>query len=463
MLSSALDHVHASREESVLRLVELLRIPSISTLPEYQSRVQQAAAWLAAELEAAGMEHVQAIQTEGNPLIYADWLNAGTSRPTILFYGHYDVQPVDPLDLWKTPPFEPSIRDGSIYARGATDDKGQVVMQVRALTSMLSSGGELPVNARVIFEGEEETGSLSLSRFVPCNRELLATDSILISDSSFILPDRPSIPYSVRGIASAEVHVRGPKTDLHSGGYGGTVRNPAAALAAIIAAMHDEQGRVQVPGFYDRVRAVSEEEREALRRVPYTLRDWQTATGLEKPWGEAGYSLIEQTGVRPTCEVNGMWSGFQGEGSKTIIPAEAHAKFTMRLVPDQDPDEIAQLFADYVASLAPDSLQVAVELPRDNCWPAVTPIDSPEIRAASAVYETVWGIPPVLVPGGGSIPIVAAFQRELQASVVMMGFGLPDSGVHAPNECFNLTQYQRGIEALVRYCYLLAEADDSAL
>jgi acetylornithine deacetylase/succinyl-diaminopimelate desuccinylase-like protein len=274
--------------------------------------------------------------------VYGEWLKAGGGAPTVLVYGHYDVQPVDPIELWTSPPFEPQIRDNRIYARGATDNKGQLTIHLKALESMLKGARSAPVNIKVLFEGEEESDSVNLDRFVREHSELLKANSVLISDSTFLVAGLPGIPCSVRGIASAEVHVRGPKTDLHSGGYGGTVHNPASALAAIIAAMHDDHGRIQIPGFYDRVRPLSEAEREALRKIPYSLEDWQRETGLSKPWGEPDFTLVERFGARPTCEVNGMWSGFQGEGSKTIIPKEAGAKFTMRLVPDQNPKEIAE-------------------------------------------------------------------------------------------------------------------------
>lgn len=454
-MQKSLDYSRTKRADFLEQLVDFLRIPSISTLPEYSSEVARAAEWLATELKRIGMENIEVYTTPGHPIVYSDLLH-NESAPTILIYGHYDVQPVDPIEEWASPPFEPTTRDGKIYARGSTDDKGQVFMQIKALEACLHENGRLPVNVKVIFEGEEESGSVHLDNWIQEHAEMLAANTVLISDSSWLNVDQPTIPYSLRGIAAAEIHVYGPNHDLHSGGYGGTVHNPASALARIIAALHDQDGHVTIPGFYDRVRILSQDERAELQRVPRHLEDWQRETGLEKPWGEPGYSLIERTGTRPTCEVNGMWSGFTGTGGKTIIPAEAHAKITMRLVANQDPLEIQQLFSKYVMSLAPDDLSVAVETSPDVGWPATTPIDCAEMKAAKNVYQTVWGTDPVFIPGGGSIPVVATLQRALDIPVVLMGFGLPDSGVHAPNEWLSLDQLEKGIEALIRYYYALA-------
>lgn len=455
MLQAAIDYAREREARYLDGLFEFLSIPSISTLPEYRAEVVRAAGWVAESLTRIGMQHVEICQTPGHPIVYADWLNAGDGAPTILIYGHYDVQPVDPVELWVSPPFRPEIRDGRIYARGATDDKGQVAIHLKALESVLGATGTLPLNVKVLIEGEEESGSEHLEAFVREHTDLLRADSALISDSSFLVEGQPSIPYSVRGLAAAEVRVRGPKTDLHSGGYGGTVRNPATALATMIAKIHDDQGRIQIPQFYDRVRALSEAERTALRNVPYTLEQWQRETGMTKPWGEPDYTLVERFGARPTCEVNGLWGGFQGEGSKTIIPSEAGAKFTMRLVPDQDPDEITQLFTEFIKSIAPDDLSVEV-IVQDNCWPAITELDIPEIEAASHAYQAVWGVPPVFYRGGGSIPIVATLQQVLKTPVLLMGFGYPDAGVHAPNEWFGVDQFRMGIESIIRMYALLA-------
>ncbi len=442
MMDKALGYARAHRERYLAQLTELLSIPSISTLPEHAADVRRAAEWLAADLTRTGLKNVQVMPTGGHPVVYAEWLEAGGQAPTVLIYGHYAVQPIDPIDLWQSPPFTPTIHNGAIYARGATDDKGPVVAVVKALESMLAANGRLPLNVKLLIEGEEESASVNLDRFVLAHKTLLAADSVMISDTGFLAPGQPAINYSVRGIAAAEVRVSGPKQDLHSGGYGGTGHHPAPALAASIAGMHDGTGRVRIPGFYDAVRPLSPQEREALQQVPYSLEQWQAETGLEIPWGEPGYSLKERIGARPTCEVNGIWGGFQGAGSKTIIPAEAGAKFTMRLVSDQDPVEILRLFTDYVMSLAPKDLRVEV-IPQQGCWPAITPIDTPEIAAAVKAYQAVWGVSPVFVRGGGSLPIVATFQKELGAPVVLLGIDLPDSGVHGPNEFFSLAVCRR--------------------
>lgn len=451
-MHKALAFTRANRERNLNELIEFLRIPSISALPEHADDMRRAAEFLAAELTRIGIKNVRPMPTGGHPVVYGEWLEAGPSAPTALIYGHYDVQPVDPLDLWHTPPFEPSLRDGQIYARGSSDDKGQVWLIVKALEAMLATSGRLPLNVKLMIEGEEESGSANLEAFVRANKTLLAANHVLICDTGFLAPGKPCIPYSVRGITSAEVHITGPKTDLHSGGYGGTVRNPAHTLAALIAALHDETGHVRIPGFYDEVAPLSESERAALNAVPYTLEQWQTATGLQTPWGEPGFTLLERTGARPTCEVNGMWSGFQGEGGKTIIPAKAGAKFTMRLVANQDPEVIAQRFKAYIESIAPADLKVEVRL-KDHCAPAMTPIDAPEIQAAARVLEAVWGVGPAYLRGGGSLPILATLQVELGTPFVCLGFGLPDSGAHAPNEHFDLNQFHLGAEAVIRYLH----------
>ncbi len=454
MLEQALDYAHAHRERFLEQLFDLLRIPSISTLSEHKPDIQRAAAWLADDLQRIGMEHVAVMPTGGHPVVYSDWLNADPDLPTVLVYGHYDIQPVDPLDLWQSPPFEPTIRDGQIYARGAADDKGQAFSHVKALESMLAAEGRLPLNVKVLIEGEEESGSDNLEAFVKEHTDLLAADSGLVSDTGFMSPDLPMIVYGLRGIVSAEVRVRGPKHDLHSGGYGGTVHNPAQAVAEIICALHNDDGSVAIPGFYDRVRMPDDAERRALNNLPYTLKKWQGETGMEKLWGEPAYTLVERIGARPTCEVNGMWGGFQGEGGKTIIPAEAGVKITMRLVPDQDPDEIGRLFTEYIEQIAPDDLHVEATI-SEGGWPVITPIDSDEIRAAARAYEQTWGTAPVFMRGGGSIPIVATFQRELDLPVVLMGFSVPDAGAHAPNEYFPVDHFYKGIDAIICYYHNL--------
>ncbi len=454
MLENALEHARSSHTRYLDQLIELLRIPSISTLSEHRADMERAAGWLADEMRRIGFHQVAVMPTGGHPVVYGEWLGAGEGAPTVLVYGHYDVQPVDPLDLWDSPPFEPQIRAGEVYARGASDDKGQAFVHLKAAESMLAANGSMPVNIKIILEGEEEIGSPNLERFVVEHNDMLAADSCLVSDGRIINRDQPSIVYGLRGMAYMEIRARGPRRDLHSGTYGGSVHNPAQVIAEIIAALHDENGTITIPGFYDRVRPLSDEERSALAEVPYTLEQWQAETGLKQPWGEREYTLLERVSARPTCEVNGVWGGFQGEGGKTIIPAEAGAKISMRLVPDQDPHEIASLFADYVRKLAGDQVELEV-IQHVGAWWALTPLDSPEMQAASRAYEAGWGVAPVYTREGGSIPIVATFQKELGTPVVLMGFGLDDN-IHSPNEHFNLDHFYKGIETAIHYYYQLA-------
>lgn len=455
MLDKALEYAKTHQDDFCDQLFDFLRIPSISTLSERRDDIQKAANWLAANMTEAGFEDVQVMPTAGHPVVYGQWLGAGEGVPTVLVYGHYDVQPVDPLDLWDSPPFEPQIRDGAIFARGASDDKGQAFIHVKAVESILAANGGLPVNVKVILEGEEEIGSPNLEAFVIEHCDLLAADTSLISDGRIISPDQPSIVYGLRGMAYMEIVVRGPKRDLHSGSYGGSVHNPAQVIGEIIGKLHDENGTITIPGFYYNVRSLSDEEREALAEVPYTLAQWQNETGLETPWGESEFSLLERTAARPTCEVNGIWGGFQGEGGKTIIPAEAGAKISMRLVPDQDPERIARLFEDYVRELAGPHVEMEVNN-LVGAWPAITPIDSPAMAAARTAYTAAWGVEPVFTREGGSIPIVAVFQIELNAPVVLMGFGLDDN-VHSPNENFRLDHFYKGIDTIIHYLYALAK------
>ncbi|MCC6904330.1 MAG: dipeptidase, partial [Anaerolineae bacterium] len=404
---------------------------------------------------ATRMTNVEVIPTGGHPAVYGEWLGAGPDRPTVLVYGHYDVQPVDPIALWQSPPFEPAIRGERLYARGATDDKGQLFLNMKALESIMAVEGRLPVNVKVIFEGEEESGSQNMDAFVRKYRDKLAADTVLISDMAFLGKDQPMIVYGLRGLAYMEVRVSGPSHDLHSGAFGGSVYNPAQWLAELIASMHDETGRITIPGFYDSVAPLSAAERAALAKVPYTQEMWQAETGMTHPWGELDYTLLERFSARPTCEVNGIWGGFQGEGSKTIIPAKAGAKISMRLVPNQNPAEIARLFTEYVMSCAPQHLTVEVSLLSDG-WSCITPLDSVAIEAASQAYQAVWGVPPVFNRSGGSIPIAANFQKELGASIVLMGFGMPDEMIHAPNENFYLPNFYNGIDAVIHFYYNLA-------
>jgi len=455
-LENVIDYIRAHKGQHLDDLFEILKIPSISTDSQHQPDIQLAAQWMRNELERIGMENAQVIETDGNPVVYADWLHAGESRTTILIYGHYDVQPVDPEDKWITKPFEPTIRDGKIFARGAADDKGQAMIHVKALESILSVEGKLPINVKVLLEGEEEIGSPRMESFVSSHKELLSADSVLLSDTEFFEPGKPQIYYAMRGLTTTEVRITGPKQDLHSGVYGGTVHNAAQIVAEIAAALHDENGVIQIPGFYDRVKTYSAEERNVINSLPYTHEMWEKGTGLSHDWGEPDYTLLERMGIRPTAEVNGIWGGFTGEGTKTIIPASAGVKISMRLVPHQEPDEIGNLFREWVQGFIPEGYTADIEILAGGWW-LETPIDSPEIRAAMAAYKAVWGADTLFSRSGGTIAIIAMIQRELGMHSVMMGFGLPDDNIHAPNERFAVDYFHKGIETVVHYYYLLAE------
>ncbi len=388
-------------------------------------------------------------------MVYGEWLGA-PGAPTVLIYGHYDVQPADPVALWTSPPFEPTVRDGYLYARGSSDDKGQALIHLEAIGSWLASAGRLPVNVKVMIEGEEEIGSPHLEPWVRAHAAALAADVALVSDTAIVAPEQPSITYGLRGLAYLEVVANGPRRDLHSGQFGGAVLNPANALCRIIAQLHDDQGRVTIPGFYDRVRPLADDERAELARLPFDLGAFRDATGAAGGWGEAGYSIVERLGARPTLDVNGFWSGWTGPGAKTVLPAAATAKVSMRLVPDQDPGEIARLFADHVRALAPSGLEVTVRELHGG-WPALTDRDLPAMRAAAQAYEGAWGRPPVYTRDGGTIPVVAMLQQVLGVPSVLMGFGLPDDNLHAPNERFRLDNFYRGLETSVRFLEALGD------
>lgn len=451
-LAEAIAAARAEQPRHVEELSEFLSIPSISTLPEHVGDLRRAAFWLIERVRALGLRKVELIETGGHPVVYAEWMEAGPAAPTVLVYGHYDVQPAELADGWKTPPFSPTVKDGRIYARGATDDKGPTYAQIKALQALITSGSA-PVNLRLFFEGEEEVGSRNLDPLVLAQRQKLACDCILVTDTGFLTPEVPQMLYGLRGIAALEIEVRGPKQDIHSGGYGGTVNNPAHALARLIASLHDDQARVAVPGFYDKVRVLPPDERESLARASFGLEHWQSYTGLTKPWGEPGFSLLERIGARPTVEVNGIWGGFQGEGTKTIIPATAHAKITSRLVPYQDPHETAALLKAYIESQAPDDVQVIVTIPEEPTAPVLTPRDGPAVEAALAAYRAIWGAEAVSTLGGGSLPVMATMQKALDAPVILLGFALPDAGVHGPNEFFVIDQLQKGIEAILTFYF----------
>jgi acetylornithine deacetylase/succinyl-diaminopimelate desuccinylase-like protein len=384
-------------------------------------------------------------------MVYADWLHAGDSKPTVLIYGHFDVQPVDPLDLWHTPPFEPTVRGENLFARGACDDKGQTFIHVKAVEALLQTTGKLPVNVKFLVEGEEESGSGAIKNYVPKHGDQLAADAVLISDTHILAPDRPAILYGLRGMWRAQITVTGSSQDLHSGSYGGAIHNANQALAEILAALHDPQGRVTVPGFYDDVRILSADERATLARVPYGDKEILADSGAPAVYGEAEYTVVERTGARPTLEINGMWGGFTGEGFKTVIPSQAFAKISCRLVPYQDPARIGKQVTAYLKQLAPATVTVAVQPFNDGALAFLTPYDTPAIQAASRAYQQVFGVEPLFTLEGGGIPVVNIFQQVLGTPIVLAGFGLPDDNLHAPNEKFHLPNFWRGIDAAVRF------------
>jgi acetylornithine deacetylase/succinyl-diaminopimelate desuccinylase-like protein len=431
-------------------LIELLKIPSVSTDPARASDVQRAGAWLVTEMTRIGFPSVELIQTAGHPIVYGEWLSAGESAPTVLIYGHYDVQPAEMVDGWHNDPFQPVIKDNVLYARGSTDDKGQIMAHLKAIESLIETESALPVNLKVIFEGEEEVSSLHLGEFVTQYKDRLKSDVCIISDSAIVDADQPSIVYALRGLTYMELHVQGPATDLHSGAFGGTVHNPAQAIAEIIAALHHPDGSIAVPGFYDSVRALPDEEREALSKLPWTVENWSKATGITTPWGEEQFSLKERIGARPTLEINGLYSGFIGEGAKTVLPAYAMAKISCRLVADQDPKQIYQLVRDHIAAITPPTVRSELKLLHVGDA-AITELNSIGIQAAIEAYTEGWNKAPVFIRGGGSIPIVANFQRDLGIPVVLMGFGLETDGAHGPNEHFSLDLYHKGIAALTNF------------
>lgn len=426
------------------QLLELLRIPSVSTAPDHAADVQRAAEWVAADLRRIGMHSVEILPTGGHPIVYAEWLGAGPSAPTVLVYGHYDVQPAAVTDGWHSDPFEPVERDGFLYARGSSDDKGQVFAHIKAAEALLASEGQPPVNLKFLIEGEEEIGSVHLGAFVTANREKLKADVCVISDSGMPTPDQPSIVYALRGILALEVEVHGPAADLHSGAYGGAVHNPVQALAEILAQLHTPDGRVTVPGFYDDVLVLSEQERSELAKAGMDEARWSQITGVPRSWGEPEFAIHERTGARPTLEINGMAGGYFDEGFKAVLPARAWAKISCRLVANQDPDRIAELVHNHILSLIPNTVRAEVRVKRGSP-PAFVDIRTPAMAAAIAAYEQGWGTKPIFMREGGSIPVVSDFQRELGIPVILMGLGLNNDGAHGPNEHFNLEMFRKGI------------------
>jgi acetylornithine deacetylase/succinyl-diaminopimelate desuccinylase-like protein len=450
MSSSAVSYARQNHPRFLNELKDLLRIPSVSTLPEHKGDCRRAAEVLAAELTRIGMENARLIEGDGHPLVYAEWLHAA-GKPTSLFYGHYDVQPTDPLDEWLSPPFEPAERNGNLYARGAVDDKGQVWAQIKALESLLAATGSLPLNVRVILEGEEEVGGEGIAAFVASKPPELKADFALVSDTELFAPGLPTLCVGLRGMIYTELEVRGAKSDLHSGMYGGAAPNPFMALAQMLARLKDEEGHILIPGFYDDIIPPSPEELAAWRSLPFDEEQYRIAeVGSSSLVGEAGYSVLERTWARPTLDVHGIPGGFIGAGAKTVIPAKALAKVSMRLVPGMTPAKSFALYKAYVAKIAPAGVDVEVRLIHSGD-PCLVRVDNPYIQAATRALKEVWGKETVFIRSGGSIPIVGDFDRHLGMPSVMMGFGLPDDNIHAPNEKFHLKNFELGIESIVRF------------
>ncbi len=453
-MQNALTYAQKHADPFVEQLTDWLRIPSISTDPAYDADTRRAADWLADDLRRIGMQTVEVMETgssasPGHPIVYAEH-RASETAPTVLVYGHYDVQPPDPLELWDSPPFEPVIKDGNIVARGAADDKGQAFMHVKSVEAYLQSGTELPVNLKMMIEGEEESGSVHLAPFIEEHKDLLAAGVVLVSDTSLFAPGVPSIAYGLRGLAYVEVELTGPGKDLHSGVYGGGVENPVNALARMIADLHDDGHRVTVEGFYDNVRDLSDDEREAYRALPFDLEAWMAEAGVKATKTESGYTALEGTSGRPTLDVNGIWGGYTGKGAKTVLPSKATAKISCRLVPDQGPEEITKKLRRHFEEHVPDTMTLDF---RDlhGGHGAIVDVTAPAMQAAAKALEGVFGQTPHFTREGGSIPVVADFKRLLGLDTVLMGFGLDSDSIHSPNERFGLDRFHQGIEASIRF------------
>lgn len=454
---AVLRRVERQQEEHLEVLKEYLRIPSISTDPQYEKDVLRCSDFVVEQMRAAGLT-AERIETEGYPLVYGEWLGA-PGKPTVLFYGHYDVQPVDPIEEWRNPPFEPQVEGDHLVARGATDDKGQSLTHIKAVEAILKERGELPVNVKFIVEGEEESGGEAIEKFVQADAgERLACDCVLVSDTAMFAPGQPSLLYGLKGLVYMELRVTGPNRDLHSGTFGGAVQNPANALAHIISSLQDPQsGKVLVPGFYDRVRPLEQSERQEWRKLPFDEEAYREELGVTQVFGEEGYSTQERAWARPTCDVNGIYGGYQGEGAKTVLPSWAGAKVSLRLVPDQEPGEIARLFTEHVQAVAPPGVRVEVTEVH-GAVPVLIDSTGQLAEAAMKAQEEVWGAPPVRVREGGSIPIVASFAQVLKTPILLVGFGLPDDRLHSPNEKINISHYYNGIRTIVRFLDLAGSA-----
>jgi len=444
-----LSYIEKNRLRYLDELKEFLAIPSISTTPEHRPDMERCAQWISRHLNGLGMTNTQIFPTKGHPVVYSEWTKA-PGKPTVLIYGHYDVQPVDPIDLWTSPPFEATIRDGNIYARGATDDKGQVFVHLKGVEAFMKNGGTLPLNVKMIIEGEEEIGSENLEEFVRGHKELLHADLVLISDTDMFAKNVPSVCYGLRGLAYMQIDLVGPNRDLHSGSYGGSVHNPIQALAEIIAGLHDKTGKVTIPGFYNDVLKLTQKERDAYKKLPWKDREYARSLGIRELYGEKGFTTLERLWARPTLECNGIWGGFTGDGAKTVIPSKASAKISMRLVPDQNSEKIAKLFEKHIKKIAPKTVNVTMK-DLHGGEPVITPLESPGVQTAISALEKGFGKKPLYQREGGSIPIVVQFKQILGIDSVLLGFGLPGANAHSPNEYLCLDNFFGGIRTVVNF------------
>jgi acetylornithine deacetylase/succinyl-diaminopimelate desuccinylase-like protein len=449
------DYQEKNKDRFLNEMLDLLRIPSVSAKSEHKADMQKCAELVKQRLLDAGCDKAEVMPTDGHPAVYGEKI-VDASKSTVLIYGHYDVQPVEPLELWHSGPFEPVIKDGKVYARGSADDKGQFYMHVKALETMVQTNS-MSTNIKFLIEGEEEVGSPNLGKFVAANKDLLKADVILISDSSMLGMDKPSLDVGVRGLSYIEVEVTGPNRDLHSGTYGGAVANPITILAKMIAGCHDKKNHITIPGFYDDVMMPTKEEKKLLRKAPYDEQEYMDELGVKELWGEKGYTTYERTGIRPTLEVNGIWGGYQGEGAKTVLPSKATAKISARLVPNQSSHKITKLLLDYFTSVAPPSVTVKA-FEHHGGEPYVTPIDSKGYEAAAKAIKTTFKKKPIPVRGGGSIPICSILERELGVKIIFMGFGLDNDNLHSPNEKYNIENYYKGIETIPYFHKYFAES-----
>jgi acetylornithine deacetylase/succinyl-diaminopimelate desuccinylase-like protein len=447
------EYLDANQSLFEAELLEFLRIPSISALPDHAAEVRRAGAWVAARLQTAGMENIETLETGHHPVVYADWLHA-PGQPTVMIYGHFDTQPVDPLELWTTPPFEPTVRDGKVYARGASDDKGNMFAPLLALEALLKSEGRLPINVKCFFEGQEEIGSPTLPPFISAHREKFACDFVISADGGQWAEDQPALMIGLRGLCALQIDVTGPSHDVHSGGYGGAIQNPIHALVRLLDSMRSPEGKILVEGFYDTVRPLNEADKAMIAKVPHDEEIYMDKLGIDDLFGEPGFTTLERTWGRPTLELNGIWGGFSGEGTKTVLPSQAHAKITCRLVADQDPGAVAQLLVNHIEQHKPRGVTVKVSVEESGGWPYLMPADHPGNLAAAAVLTKMYGKEPFYARSGGSIPVCALFLQSLGVYTVNFGFGLNDERIHSPNEFFRLESFRKGQTG---YCRLLQQ------